>query len=63
VERVVSRPLRKKSRKVDRSVPQEQTKLSWRSVRGYVTAITRLYSTQKALGMNCHSSPREDNIR
>ena len=44
-------------------MPQDQTKLSWRSVRGYVTAITRLYSTQKALGMNCHPSPREDNIR
>ena len=63
MDRVANRPLRRKSHKVDRSVSQDKTKLSWCSVRGYVTAITRLYSTQKGLGVNCHPSPREDSIR
>jgi hypothetical protein len=39
-------------------VPQEETRLSWRSVRTYVTAITDLWFEQKALGMNSHPSPR-----
>ena len=51
VNRVANRPLRRKSRKVDQSVPLDQTKLSWRSVRGYVTTITSLYSTQKGMGL------------
>ncbi|KAM4067951.1 centromere DNA-binding protein complex CBF3 subunit [Hirsutella rhossiliensis] len=41
----------------------DETRLAWRSVRTYVTAITDLYRTQKALGMNTHPSPREDNVR
>ena len=42
---------------------QDETRLSWRSVRTYITAITDLYREQKALGMNSHPSPREDNVR
>jgi hypothetical protein len=63
VEEVTSRPLRAKSRKVGGDVPQGQTRLSWRSVRAYVTAITDLWREQKALGMNSHTSPRVDNAR
>jgi hypothetical protein len=44
-------------------VQQDETRLSWRSVRTYITAITDLYREQKALGMNSHPSPREDNVR
>jgi Centromere DNA-binding protein complex CBF3 subunit, domain 2/Transcriptional activator of glycolytic enzymes len=44
-------------------VPQDETRLSWRSVRGYVTALTDLYRTQKGIGINSHQSPREDNVR
>lgn len=44
-------------------MPQDKTRLSWRSVRGYVTAIMDLYRVQKAIGMNSHQSPREDNVR
>ena len=29
----------------------------------YVTALTDLYREQKALGMNSHPTPREDNVR
>jgi hypothetical protein len=60
---VTNRPLRAKSRKVDPDVPQDETRLAWRSVRSYITAITDLYRTQKARGMNTHPSPREDNVR
>jgi hypothetical protein len=63
VEEVANRPLKAKSPKVDSGVPQEKTRLAWRSVRGYTTAITDLYRTQKALGMNVHPSPREDSVR
>ncbi|KAK4206867.1 short-chain dehydrogenase, partial [Rhypophila decipiens] len=63
VEDVVNRPLRSKSRKADRDVPLSETRLAWRSVRTYVTAITDLYRSQRALGMNTHPSPREDNAR
>jgi len=63
VEEVVDRPLRSRSRKADRAVPLSQTRLSWRSVRTYVTAITDLYRSQRALGMNTHPSPREDSAR
>ena len=63
VEEVANRPLRAKSRKVASETPREETRLSWRSVRSYVTAITDLYRTQKALGMNSHPSPRVDNVR
>lgn len=38
-------------------------RLAWRSVRAYTTAITDLFREQKALGMNSHPSPREDNVR
>ncbi|KAM7192130.1 hypothetical protein V8F33_008555 [Rhypophila sp. PSN 637] len=63
VEDVVNRPLRSKSRKADGDVPLSETRLAWRSVRTYVTAITDLYRSQRALGMNTHPSPREDNAR
>ena len=63
VEEVANRPLRAKSRKVAGNVPQEETRLAWRSVRTYVTAITDLYREQKALGINSHLSPREDIAR
>ena len=62
-ECVVNRPLRTKSRTADSSIAQEDSRLAWRSVRGYVTAVTDLYRTQKALGMNFHLTPREDNVR
>ena len=62
VEDVANRPLRVKSRKADSRVPQDTTRLAWRSVRSYITAITDLYRTQKALGMNSHPSPRMDNV-
>jgi hypothetical protein len=63
VEDVANRPLKAKSPKVDGDVSQEKTRLVWRSVRSYITAITDLYRTQKARGMNVHPSPREDNVR
>lgn len=63
VDEVTSRPLRARSRKAAAEVPLSETRLSWRSVRSYVTAITDLYRVQKALGMNSHPSPREDNAR
>jgi hypothetical protein len=63
VEEVAARPLKARSRNADESVPWEETRLSWRSVRGYVTALTDLYRTQKAMGMNSHPSPREDSVR
>ena len=63
VEEVVNRPLRSRSRKADGDVPLSETRLAWRSVRTYVTAITDLYRSQRALGMNTHPSPREDNAR
>ncbi|KAK4243908.1 hypothetical protein C7999DRAFT_17800, partial [Corynascus novoguineensis] len=58
VEDVANRPLKTKSPKVDNEVPQEKTRLAWRSVRSYITAITDLYRTQKARGMNTHPSPQ-----
>ncbi|XP_044717917.1 centromere DNA-binding protein complex CBF3 subunit [Hirsutella rhossiliensis] len=63
VEEVAGRPLKVRSRKAATDTPQDETRLAWRSVRTYVTAITDLYRTQKALGMNTHPSPREDNVR
>jgi hypothetical protein len=60
---VVSRPLRRKSRKMAPGVPLEETQLNWRSVRGYLTAITDLWQQQRALGMNNHPSPRESMAR
>jgi hypothetical protein len=62
-ECVVNRPLRTKSRMADGSIAQGDSRLAWRSVRGYVTAVTDLYRTQKALGMNSYPTPREDNVR
>jgi hypothetical protein len=44
-------------------VPRDKTRLAWRSVRAYITAVTDLYQEQKALGMNSHPTPREDNVR
>jgi hypothetical protein len=63
VEEVANRPLKVKSRKAAIDTPQEETRLAWRSVRTYITAMTDLYRTQRALGMNTHPSPREDNVR
>lgn len=63
VEEVVHRPLRVRSKKAAAEVPLEETRLSWRSVRSYITAVTDLYRAQKALGRNTHPSPREDNAR
>ena len=63
MEEVAERSLRGKSRRVDDDVPEDETRLSWRSVRGYVSAMTDLYRIQRALGMNSHESPRKDNVR
>ena len=63
MEEVASRPLRVKSHKAGNDILQEQTHLSWQSVHLYVTAITDLYREQKALGMNNHPTPHEDNVR
>lgn len=63
VDEVAARPLRAKSHKVAKDTPQTSTRLAWRSVRSYITATTDLYCSQKALGMNNHPSPREDNVR
>lgn len=42
---------------------KESTRLAWRSVRCYITALTDLYHTQKALGTNAYPLPREDNVQ
>jgi hypothetical protein len=44
-------------------VPPSETRLAWRSVRAYITVVTDLYREQKAIGMNSHPTPREDNVR
>ncbi|KAJ6780567.1 hypothetical protein PWT90_10658 [Aphanocladium album] len=62
VEEVANRPLQGRSHRVSPG-SEETSRLSWRSVRTYVTAVTDLYRTQKACGMNTHPSPREDNVR
>ncbi|KJZ69682.1 hypothetical protein HIM_10929 [Hirsutella minnesotensis 3608] len=58
VEEVAGRPLKVRSRKAASDTPQDETRLGT-----YVTAVTDLYRTHKALGMNTHPSPREDNVR
>jgi hypothetical protein len=63
VEEVTARPLRAKSCKVSDDVPHDKTWLAWCSVRAYITAVTDLYREQKAMGMNSHPTPREDNVR
>jgi len=63
VEEVTNRPLRGKSRKAAPETKPEETRLAWRSVRAYISALTDLYRIQKAKGMNSHPSPREDNVR
>jgi hypothetical protein len=63
VEEVANRPLKSKNRKLADDTLQENTYLSWQTVRIYVSAITDLYREQKALGMKSHTSPREDNVR
>lgn len=63
VEEVANRPLKTKSRKVGDDIPQHATRLSWRTVRTYITALTDLYQVQKVLGTNDHPSPREHNVR
>jgi hypothetical protein len=62
VEEVVNRPLRVKARKLSDDVLQDETYLSRCSVLVYITVITDLYREEKALGMNCHPSPHEDNV-
>jgi hypothetical protein len=44
-------------------VPRDKTRLAWRSVQAYISAVTDLYQERKALGMNSHLTPREDNVR
>src|ERR1043166_2839260 len=39
VDEVASRPLQAKSRKATTETPQSETRLAWRSVRGYVSAL------------------------
>jgi hypothetical protein len=63
VNEVANRPLRRKGRKVDKSVRRDETRLNWCSVRSYVAAVTDLYREQKAMGVNGHTSPREDTVR
>jgi len=63
VEDVTNRSLKAKSRKAADEVPHEKTRLAWRSVRMYVTAVTDLYQTQKAMGMNSHQSPRKESVK
>ena len=63
VEDVAQRPLRGRDKKAVPEMPLKESCLAWRSVRTYVTAITDLFREQKALGMNNHTSPREDNVR
>jgi hypothetical protein len=63
VEEVTARPLRAKSCKVSDDVPPNKTRLAWRSVRAYISAVTDLYREQKAMGMNSHPTPREDSVR
>ena len=55
--------MRAKSRKVSDDVLLNETWLGWRSVRAYISAIADLYREQKAMGMNSHPTPREDNVR
>ncbi|KJZ68796.1 hypothetical protein HIM_11815 [Hirsutella minnesotensis 3608] len=57
VEEVAGRPLKVRSRKAASDTPQDETRLGT-----YVTAVTDLYRTHKALGMNTHPSPREDTV-
>ena len=63
VEDVTSRPLRIRSRTAASSTPHTESRLAWRSVRSYVTAITDLYRTQGVMAMNSNPSPREDSAR
>ena len=62
VEEVTDRLLRKRSRKAATGVAHEKMRLSWRSVRSYVSAVTDLYRTQKLMGMNCYSSLQVENV-
>lgn len=61
--KVIDRPLKMRSRNDNDSINAEDTRLSWRSVRQYVTAITDLWRLQKSLGMNSHPSPRDHTAR
>jgi hypothetical protein len=63
VEEVTAQPLQAKSCKVSDDVLPNKTQLAWLSVRAYITAVTNLYQEQKAVGMNSHPTPREDNVR
>jgi len=64
-EEVVKRPLRRQGKKAlaAKEVELDKQVLKWSSVRGYVTAITDLYNTQKARNMNSNPSPRASQIR
>jgi hypothetical protein len=63
VEEVTERPLRTRSRRIAAGTPLEDTRLAWRSIQGYISTLFDLYCAQKAIGMNTHPSPREDNVR
>ena len=64
-EQVIHRPLRRRGKKAlaAEEVELDEQVLKWGSVRGYVTAITDLYNTQKARNMNSNPSPRDAQIR
>lgn len=62
-EEVVNRPLQRRSRKLTASLPLSEGRLSWKSVRLYVSAITDLWQQQRALGINSNPSPREEHTR
>lgn len=62
-EEVVHRPLRGPSRKTVPNIPAGESRLHWRSVRAYITAVTDLWQQQRTLGMNNHPSPRENTAR
>ena len=56
---VVNRPLKGRSHKVAPDTPVQDTRLSWTTVRTYVTAITDYWQQQRELGTNHHDTPRD----
>ena len=57
VKEITSQPLQSRSRTAAAGTPYTESRLAWRSVCAYVTAITDLYRTQRALGINNNPSP------
>ena len=62
---MIHRPLRKRGKKAlaAEEIELQKQVLQWRSVRGYVTAITDLYNIQKARNMNSNPCPRATQTR